>query len=104
MVVSLIFIAFLLSNSRRWPPHTVSLGPPLRDCFLISDGSQEYLPDRTGHVFCFVADYWPWLARIGSCGSICRTDVNSKCLLTDQPMAFRSSSIAAHRAARCGMG
>src|SRR2546425_12829241 len=44
MVVSLIFIAFLLSNSRRWPRHTVSLGPALLDCFLISDGSQEYAP------------------------------------------------------------
>src|SRR2546421_13119448 len=48
MVVSLIFIAFLLSNSRRWPRHTISLGPALRDCFLISDGSHEYAPHRSG--------------------------------------------------------
>src|SRR5205085_11030708 len=44
MVVNLIFIAFLLSNSRRWPPYTVSLGAALHYCFLISDGSQKYAP------------------------------------------------------------
>src|ERR1700732_4814586 len=48
MLVSLIFIAFLLSNSRCWPHHTVSLGPALRGCFLISDGSQEGAPHRSG--------------------------------------------------------
>src|SRR5439155_18337783 len=44
MVVSLIFIAFLLSNSRSWPRYTVSLAPEPRDCFLISDRSHECAP------------------------------------------------------------
>src|SRR2546429_4661138 len=53
MVVNLIFITFLLSNSRHWPPHTASLCSALRDCFLISDGSQEYAGTsvRNGEAF-----------------------------------------------------
>src|SRR5438105_3907358 len=48
MVVSLIFICFPPFKFGALAALYVSLGPALRDCFLISDGSQEYPQHQLG--------------------------------------------------------